>query len=426
MLNSCAKHYYYPGISDLTKSQLREYFTDNRENLDPIEGYWSINKDNNPNDEFLDELDCMRMAIVKDTIGDNIEQKYIGIVVQGKGWEPNVVGAEFSAISYSNSYLCTQYENDGSKEQCIIKVDDNMMLSGSLSRYKVNYIRIYPTQLDSLFLFNSDSTAIANMRRYKPMVAILPFESIHFSRQESNIIADLLSTDLKKLNRFELYNRSNLEQIFQEHKMQLEGCTSNECIIKAGEVLGVPYIITGSIIKFEDSITILAKLLDVQTAKEISSSKKNYESYEKIVNEGLSKTAHEIVGTMVINKPMIMGPYISGSGFIMNLGRCFVSKNRDRWDENDIYAEIIIDGKVVAKTNKYNNNNSPILNSSVNITDYNNTPILIRLFDDDGRFDSDDFIGSAVLTNPASGDYPVIGFGGEDKIGTIEVSFRQQ
>ena len=101
-----------------------------------------------------------------------------------------------------------------------------------------------------------------------------------------------------------------------------------------------------------------------------------------------------------------------------------VLKSRDTWDENDIYAEVIVDGRLRGRTHRVSDNNNPTMDYEIDISDYGGEPILVRLFDQDGPIDADDFIGSTVITNPITGTYPVIGFAGEDEIGTIEVSFR--
>ncbi|MBF0431942.1 MAG: hypothetical protein HQK83_11720, partial [Fibrobacteria bacterium] len=52
-----------------------------------------------------------------------------------------------------------------------------------------------------------------------------------------------------------------------EQKFQVSGCTSNECLIEIGQLLGVTHIITGGIGKVGGIFTLNIRMIDISTGK---------------------------------------------------------------------------------------------------------------------------------------------------------------
>ena len=80
-------------------------------------------------------------------------------------------------------------------------------------------------------------------------------------------VSDYLRTQLVKTNRFTIVTRENMEAILKEQKFQMTGCTSQECIVEIGQLLGVHKMFTGSIGKVGTTYLINLKIIDVQTGK---------------------------------------------------------------------------------------------------------------------------------------------------------------
>jgi len=85
------------------------------------------------------------------------------------------------------------------------------------------------------------------------------------------IIAEWMTTALNKTGVFEVYERLSLDKLMAEHKMGMSGLMEEETIAEIGKMRGVEAIITGSVIKFGDIISVTAKLIDTETAKIIDS-----------------------------------------------------------------------------------------------------------------------------------------------------------
>ena len=80
-------------------------------------------------------------------------------------------------------------------------------------------------------------------------------------------VTDYLRTQLVKTNKFNIVTRENMESILKEQQFQLSGCTSQECIVQMGQLLGVRNMFTGSIGKVGSIYIINLKLINVQSGK---------------------------------------------------------------------------------------------------------------------------------------------------------------
>jgi hypothetical protein len=83
----------------------------------------------------------------------------------------------------------------------------------------------------------------------------------------ASTISDYLRTQLVNTNKFTIVTRENMESILREQKLQLSGCTSQECIVEMGQLLGVHKMFTGSIGKVGTIFLVNLKIIDVQSGR---------------------------------------------------------------------------------------------------------------------------------------------------------------
>ena len=57
----------------------------------------------------------------------------------------------------------------------------------------------------------------------------------------------------------------------EEHQLEMSGLMDDDTIAEIGRIHGVQAIITGSVLKFGDIISVTAKVIDVETAKIVDS-----------------------------------------------------------------------------------------------------------------------------------------------------------
>lgn len=81
------------------------------------------------------------------------------------------------------------------------------------------------------------------------------------------IIAEWMIPALNKTGAFEVYERLSLNKLLEEHSLGQTGLVSDETMAQIGRMRGVQAIVTGSVIKFGDIVSVTAKVIDVETAK---------------------------------------------------------------------------------------------------------------------------------------------------------------
>lgn len=91
----------------------------------------------------------------------------------------------------------------------------------------------------------------------------------------SSIISDRLRNDLFETGLFTVVERSQMDQILKEQGFQQSGCTSDACAVEVGQLLGVQYIIVGSVGKLGKTYTVNVRLIDVKTGMIIRSAAKD-------------------------------------------------------------------------------------------------------------------------------------------------------
>ena len=100
-------------------------------------------------------------------------------------------------------------------------------------------------------------------------VAVLDFDGQGVSKGEVQTLTERLRTEIGNTDYVRLIERKAVEKIMAEQGLQQSGCTSDECAAEVGQLLGVQYMIGGSIGKMGKSYTIDAKIFSVETGETI-------------------------------------------------------------------------------------------------------------------------------------------------------------
>ena len=131
--------------------------------------------------------------------------------------------------------------------------------------YRIKACNSYPMSRICLYLGNKlivfflfiFTTAIA--QEGKPTVAILDFEGQGVDAAEVQTLTERMRTEIGNTNAVRLIERKAVEKIMAEQGLQQSGCTTDECAAEVGQLLGVQFMISGSIGKMGKSFTIDAK-----------------------------------------------------------------------------------------------------------------------------------------------------------------------
>lgn len=101
----------------------------------------------------------------------------------------------------------------------------------------------------------------------KVNIAVLDMEGRGISDLEAATLTDRLRSEMVDLGVFSLVERGQMEMILEEQGFQQTGCTSAECAVEVGKLLGVQKMVAGSIGKIGALYTVDVRMFDVTTGK---------------------------------------------------------------------------------------------------------------------------------------------------------------
>ena len=130
----------------------------------------------------------------------------------------------------------------------------------------------------------------------RPTVAVLDFEGRGISQLEAATLTDRLATELGNTEAVILVERNQLERILKEQGLQQSGCTTQECVAEVGQLLGVQYMISGSINVLGSTFTIDAKMFSIETGANVKTVSKTHKGRIDELIPLMEAIAWELVG----------------------------------------------------------------------------------------------------------------------------------
>ena len=142
------------------------------------------------------------------------------------------------------------------------------------------------------------------MGQEKQTLAILDFDGLGISQQEAQLLTNRLRTILVQMEVYNVIERGQMEQILQEQNFQLTGCTSQECAVEVGQLLGAQRMMIGSIGKIGQTFTVDLRIIDVETsAIDKSASYDIRGEIDQMLTEGMMEVARRITGESAVPTP---------------------------------------------------------------------------------------------------------------------------
>jgi len=139
-------------------------------------------------------------------------------------------------------------------------------------------------------------TFLVAQEETRPTVAILDFEGQDISVQEVQTLTERMRTEIGNTNAVRLIERKAIESIMAEQGLAQSGCVTDECAAEVGQLLGVQFMINGSIGRIGDSYTIDVKMFSVETGATERSSNVTHEGDIEGLLVEMEILAWEIVG----------------------------------------------------------------------------------------------------------------------------------
>ena len=85
--------------------------------------------------------------------------------------------------------------------------------------------------------------------------------------EECSTLSDAFRQELFSTGKYRIVDRKNMDQILKEQGMQVSDCTSEECVVKIGQLLGVEKMAFGSIGRLGENYVIAIQLVNVESGE---------------------------------------------------------------------------------------------------------------------------------------------------------------
>lgn len=112
-------------------------------------------------------------------------------------------------------------------------------------------------QIDSTFKTSDEKVGIA----------ILQLDNNGITSSEANALTDRLRLEIFRNSVFEVMERQKMDEILDEMEFQVSGCTSDECALEIGRLIGVQKMVAGSVSKVGEYFTVSARIIDIETGR---------------------------------------------------------------------------------------------------------------------------------------------------------------
>ncbi|MBU0711628.1 SUMF1/EgtB/PvdO family nonheme iron enzyme [bacterium] len=98
-------------------------------------------------------------------------------------------------------------------------------------------------------------------------LAVLDFEGLGVTEVEAKALTNRLRAILVKTGTYQVVERGKMDAILDEQGFQLSGCTSEECVVEVGQLLGVQKMLAGSISLVGKTYSVEMRIIDVELGR---------------------------------------------------------------------------------------------------------------------------------------------------------------
>lgn len=101
----------------------------------------------------------------------------------------------------------------------------------------------------------------------KAKIAVLELDNNGVTDSEIKALTDRLNIEIVRHNKYDLMERQKMNSVLKEMEFQLSDCTSDECAIEIGQMIGVEKMVAGSVSKVGEYYTVSTRIIDVETGR---------------------------------------------------------------------------------------------------------------------------------------------------------------
>ena len=128
-------------------------------------------------------------------------------------------------------------------------------------------------------------------------VGVLDLLSENVPGAELRILSDRLRLELFNSGRLQVIERQRMEDVLAEQGFQQSGCVATECVVDLGQLIGVRFMVAGSIGRVGAVYTLAVRMIDVETgAVERVASRDCVCPLEEMLTRVIGEAAGELAG----------------------------------------------------------------------------------------------------------------------------------
>ena len=195
-------------------------------------------------------------------------------------------------------------------------------------------------------------------------VAVVDFEGRGISSLEAQTLTDRFRTAVATTGAVRLVERRMMMELLDEQGFQQSGCTSDECAIEVGQLLGLEYMLGGAIGKVGDTFTIDARMISVETGVTERVKELTYEGkVDGLITEVQILAYHMVgvkppkallarsIGGSIITDPKTKLGALMRSAILPGFGQIYSDKKI--WGYGWMAAEVAIGGLIASSYSSY-------------------------------------------------------------------------
>ncbi len=168
------------------------------------------------------------------------------------------------------------------------------MLNRHGNALKILFILIF---LHTIPLFSQTQGKLA--------IAVVDLDAPGLKAGTRKALSDRLRNELFYTGRFSVMERHKMEDILKEQGFQQSGCTSKECVVEVGRILGVKQMISGSVGKVGTIYTISLRMIDIETGRIMLTKTEDCNCpIEMVLTTALRNIAIKMAGLPLNNKTL--------------------------------------------------------------------------------------------------------------------------
>jgi len=127
-------------------------------------------------------------------------------------------------------------------------------------------------------------------------IAVIDLVGNNISDAESKALTDRLRIELFNTRHFNVVERGMMEEILDEQGLQQSGCTTNECIVEVGQLIGVDKMIGGSVSKVGNTYSVSSRIVSVETASILHTTTYDFRGeIDELLTSGMKKVAIDLI-----------------------------------------------------------------------------------------------------------------------------------